>query len=160
MVRSSFFERIRRRPPRWVRRGLYAALVVGFIDAEYRAGFSMFYPLRFAIPVLIASWWDGRPVGYALAALSTAPWFFAHSWTPLAMRASALVLLIELICRTADLATRVRVLEGLLPICMHCHRIRAAKERWVRLEEYVLEHSEANFTHGICPSCLQKQYPA
>lgn len=53
----------------------------------------------------------------------------------------------------------VRRLSGLLPICMHCKSIREGDGRWQRLEDYVSSHSEASFTHGICPHCMQQHYP-
>ncbi len=53
----------------------------------------------------------------------------------------------------------VKTLQGILPICMHCHRIRTDQEVWERLEKYITEHSEAQFSHGLCPECLEKYYP-
>ncbi len=53
----------------------------------------------------------------------------------------------------------IRTLRGILPICMHCKQIRDANGRWVRIEQYVQEHSHAEFTHGLCPACFQKHYP-
>lgn len=52
----------------------------------------------------------------------------------------------------------IRTLRGILPICMHCKQIRDKEGRWVRLEKYVQEHSHAEFTHGLCPSCFEKHY--
>jgi len=49
----------------------------------------------------------------------------------------------------------VRRLRGLLPICAYCKRIRDDKNYWQRVEVYVSEHTDATFTHGICPSCLE-----
>jgi len=50
----------------------------------------------------------------------------------------------------------VRKLTGLLPICAYCHSIRDDSNYWHRVEEYVGEHSDATFSHGICPKCLVK----
>jgi CRP-like cAMP-binding protein len=50
-------------------------------------------------------------------------------------------------------------LGGLVPICMHCKNIRDESEALVRLEEYITDRSEAEFSHGICPDCLRKLYP-
>ena len=49
----------------------------------------------------------------------------------------------------------VRQLQGLLPICSYCKRIRNDENYWEQLETYVSEHSEASFSHGICPNCYQ-----
>lgn len=50
----------------------------------------------------------------------------------------------------------VRMLTGLLPICAYCKSIRDDSNYWHRVEEYVTEHSDAQFSHGICPKCLPK----
>lgn len=49
----------------------------------------------------------------------------------------------------------VRVLKGLLPICGTCKRIRDQAGQWEQLEVYIKHHSEAEFTHGLCPECVQ-----
>ena len=49
----------------------------------------------------------------------------------------------------------VRQLKGLLPICCYCKSIRKDKDYWQQLEGYLSEHSDAEFSHGICPSCLE-----
>ncbi len=53
----------------------------------------------------------------------------------------------------------VQTLGGLLPICSNCKKIRDDKGYWNRLEAYIQEHSEAEFTHGICPDCVAELYP-
>lgn len=51
----------------------------------------------------------------------------------------------------------VKTLRGLLPICMYCKRIHESQDVWRRIESYVSEHSEAAFTHSICPDCYEKE---
>ncbi len=51
------------------------------------------------------------------------------------------------------------VLEGLLPICAECKNIRDTKGNWTILEGYISSHSEAHFSHSICPTCIEKLYP-
>ncbi|MEW6743053.1 MAG: response regulator transcription factor [Planctomycetota bacterium] len=58
-----------------------------------------------------------------------------------------------------DALEHVKTLQGLVPICMHCHRIRSDRDAWEKLEEYVEAHSEAEFSHSVCPQCLEKLYP-
>ena len=53
----------------------------------------------------------------------------------------------------------IKVLQGLLPICASCKNIRSDSGNWKQMEEYISEHSEAQFSHGICPDCQQKLYP-
>ena len=54
---------------------------------------------------------------------------------------------------------QVRQLSGLLPICMHCKKIRDDKGYWNKIEMYITKHSEAEFSHGICEECLNTFYP-
>ena len=53
----------------------------------------------------------------------------------------------------------VKILQGLLPICASCKKIRDDKGYWSQIEEYIVERSEAQFSHGICPECAKKLYP-
>ena len=52
---------------------------------------------------------------------------------------------------------RVKQLEGILPICMYCKKIRDDTDKWHQMEEYISRHSEADFSHGICPECFAIQ---
>ena len=54
---------------------------------------------------------------------------------------------------------KVKLLSGILPICMHCKKIRNDQGYWAKLEQFIEEHSEAEFSHGLCSSCLEKYYP-
>jgi phosphoserine phosphatase RsbU/P len=67
----------------------------------------------------------------------------------------------ELAQRMKDLEAalaHVRTLQGMLPICMYCHKIRTDAQVWQRLESYIMEHSDATFTHGMCPQCAAKHW--
>ena len=48
---------------------------------------------------------------------------------------------------------RVKTLEGIIPICMYCKRIRSDEDLWHQLEAYISRHSSAEFSHGVCPQC-------
>ena len=54
---------------------------------------------------------------------------------------------------------QVRTLSGIVPICMHCKNIRDDKGYWDKVEAYVSSHTDARFSHGICPECVKKHYP-
>ena len=54
---------------------------------------------------------------------------------------------------------QVKTLSGLLPICASCKKIRDDKGYWNQIESYIRNHSEADFTHSICPQCSKKLYP-
>ena len=70
---------------------------------------------------------------------------------------------------TAELRTRqqqleeslanIKTLKGLVPICAHCKKIRDDRGYWEQVEAYVSKHSEARFTHGICPDCIKEHFP-
>jgi response regulator RpfG family c-di-GMP phosphodiesterase len=90
----------------------------------------------------------------------------------LARVSSALTLKQEMDCRkTRELELRrsnealqkalreVKVLRGLIPICASCKKIRNDSGFWQQLEEYLGEHSEAEFSHGLCQPCIKKLYP-
>jgi len=53
----------------------------------------------------------------------------------------------------------VKSLSGLLPICASCKKIRDDQGYWSQVESYIQKHSDATFTHGMCPDCLKKWYP-
>ncbi len=53
-------------------------------------------------------------------------------------------------------ANRIQQLSGMLPICAWCKKVRDDQDYWQEVECYVAAHSEARFTHGICPDCLAK----
>ena len=58
--------------------------------------------------------------------------------------------------RMLGLRKHVKALEGLLPICAVCKKIRNESNHWVPIESYIMGHSEAKFTHGFCPECKDK----
>jgi len=64
----------------------------------------------------------------------------------------------ELKQRVDQSVSQIKILGGLIPICANCKKIRDDKGYWNQLEKYLKEHSEAEFTHGICPECKEKLY--
>jgi len=64
----------------------------------------------------------------------------------------------KLIKKLEQALTEVKSLRGIVPICSHCKNIRDDKGYWNKLELYIQEHSEAEFSHGICPECTEKLY--
>lgn len=65
----------------------------------------------------------------------------------------------ETINKLQQALDEVRILRGILPICASCKKIRDDKGYWQQIESYIREHSEAEFSHGICPDCAKKLYP-
>jgi hypothetical protein len=106
-----------------------------------------FAPLVLLLPVLIGvqTALYNKPIGHAIAAV------VVTSVTVIALLAGASAL---------DRAEAQRkILGGLLPICAHCKRIRDDRGYWSQVESYVSQHSEAEFSHSLCPSCLREFYP-
>ena len=65
----------------------------------------------------------------------------------------------KLIEKLQDAIDKIKVLRGIIPICASCKKIRDDKGYWSQIESYIKEHSEADFTHSICPDCAKKLYP-
>jgi hypothetical protein len=126
------------------------------------------------VPVTLAAWYSGRNSAVALATIIplVRVAFISLGAVPLGSSAS---LILEALARgvvilfiglwTARLAEleralerRVRILEGLLPICAFCKNIRNDTGDWERLESYIMRRSEAQFSHSICSSCCEKHY--
>jgi hypothetical protein len=53
---------------------------------------------------------------------------------------------------------KIKVLQGLLPTCSFCKKIRDDQDNWVQMERYIHDRSEASFSHGLCPSCAKEHY--
>jgi DNA-binding response OmpR family regulator len=69
---------------------------------------------------------------------------------------SALVARVE---ELQNAISHIKHLQGILPICMHCHRIRDDHESWQRIETYLMDHADVQLSHGLCPDCFRKHYP-
>jgi hypothetical protein len=65
----------------------------------------------------------------------------------------------ELIGKLEKALAEIRTLRGIIPICASCKKIRDSSGAWNQLEQYIREHSEAEFSHGICPECAARLYP-
>lgn len=60
---------------------------------------------------------------------------------------------------TRRLFGRIRYLEGIVPVCASCKKIRDENGRWQPIEIYIVERSEAEFSHGLCPECAGRYFP-
>ena len=150
---------------------LLLALIVLVID--YITGQHIQFPIVYIIPVGLAAW-RNKTTAYALAILLPLvrigfhfPWQETHALFVAAINSSiamlSLMFFVYLIDRTAwqtsELKKKVKTLEGILPICASCKRIRTDAGEYEQLEKFITNHSEASFTHGICPECAKKLYP-
>ena len=64
-----------------------------------------------------------------------------------------------LIQRLHQALSQVKTLRGLLPICASCNKIKDDKGSWKKIEIYIRKHTNAKFSHSICPECAKKLYP-
>ncbi len=58
-----------------------------------------------------------------------------------------------------NLIAELKVLRGIIPVCSFCKKIRNEETEWEQMETYITEHTNAVFSHGLCPDCLKKNYP-
>ena len=65
----------------------------------------------------------------------------------------------KLISELQEALAKVKTLSGLPPICASCKKIRDDKGYWNQIESYIGKHSDAQFSHGICPDCARRLYP-
>ena len=152
---------------------LHALAGAGVLGIDYATGKFIMFPILFVVPVMLAAWFSAKRTAYALAVLlplgrlAIASLFdkpdpFVFLAINAIIRMTVLGLLAFLVARTArqtkELAHRVKQLEGILPICMFCKRIRDDHDEWRPLESYITEHSGAFFSHGLCADCQKKHY--
>jgi GAF domain-containing protein len=126
-----------------------SALVTRSPHIRFYAGFPLSSPEGFTLGTLCAI--DRKP--RQLAAEQK------RAMLALARQVMALLEARRLAARMADALEKVKTLHGLLPICAWCKRIRDDHGYWSQVEAYVHEHTGADFTHGICPECLEKLRP-
>lgn len=106
------------------------------------------------------AWFSLLDVGLAYACANVVGAFLSHehhSWR----RRTFLALRREIAARTEAQAAllEVKSLQGIIPICSYCHHVRTEAGAWEQLERYVRVHSEARFSHGLCPSCADAHFP-
>ncbi len=133
------------------------------------------FPLLYALPVILAAWYSDKRTAVGLAVAFPLLRFFFVVWPqthPADLVSASLAALFRGIVILAiglwfarladyerDLSRHVRVLEGLLPICSFCKNIRNENGTWERLESFISRRSEAEFSHGVCPTCGKAHYP-
>jgi hypothetical protein len=105
---------------------------------------------------VVAVLWANEILDLPHAVFGTSPtpinWMESILETVVASALAAVTLLL-----TRDCLNRIKILEGFVPTCAHCKRIRVG-ETWVPLEDYIDANSDARMTHGLCPYCLEMEY--
>ena len=82
-----------------------------------------------------------------------------REWALLTERRETVAAQKQLIVKLEDALSKVKTLTGLLPICSGCNKIRDDHGYWSQVEGYIQEHTDAQFTHGLCPDCIRKYFP-
>jgi hypothetical protein len=153
-----------------MRRPLLVAFALFTIGLDYVTGPTIRFPAYSAVPILLFAWYEGFLWGSVASAIIVGARFALEAWiwpsVPWPLRDSvvnaitvyAMVLVIVwFTSRAGRLSREVRLLWGLMPLCMYCHRIRTEKGEWEKLEQYITERSQAAFSHGICPTCMESK---
>lgn len=154
---------------------VYCLLVAGIVlFIDYITGENIQFPITYVIPAAMAAWRNKRIEAYLFAivlpmvrigfyVLWNETQLFSHAIVNSMINAVALscyVYLIDLVAsQTRALRKKLNVLEGILPICISCKKIRNAAGEYEQLEQYITDRSEALFSHGFCPECMKKCYP-
>ncbi len=147
----------------------FAALAMAL---DFAIGPRVELPAMYGVPVLYAGWYGGRRWALPLSLLP-----LMHVVTVMTQNGSdaavfdasiAAVVRVFILCLIGwwvsgvgaaqrQLSHEVAMLEGLLPICSYCKKIRDDEGDWQMLEKYIQDRSAATFTHGVCESCLNEQ---
>ena len=147
----------------------YAGLAIILLIIEYASGTLIRFPITFVIPVILASWFCAPYIGYIFAAgMTIIRLSFNFFWNnqlalePEIINAIINVVVLLFIAYVTGKAVRMtqesKLLQGILPICSFCKKIRDKDDKWHPIEEYIEKHTDANFSHGICPGCAQLHY--
>ena len=159
-----------------------AAMVGGVGYADYLTGFEVSVFVFYFVPVGLAAWRLGLLAGVLMAVLSAVAWGLANHhagqiyssqmifvWNTV-VRLIAFLTVVWLTARNVALLARERAtsmklrktlaevnfLEGLLPICTSCKKIRNDQGNWEQMEHYFQDRSSAKFSHGYCPECAKQ----
>ncbi len=174
---------MKNKPIFWSAVSILILLLVSLIDLFTGYEFELF--VFYYIPVAVAALFVSSTFSYSLAVGSALCWFIVDTYSQhpysteffrvwntglwlisfllISAGLSKIVHMIESL-RTANndlegALVQVKKLEGILHVCASCKRIRDDKGQWGQLESYIRTHSEADFSHDICPDCMSKLYP-
>jgi len=144
------------------------------LSLDYMTGRNIQFPIFYVLPVGMLAYRNHKITSYVVATLlplARVGFYFMWSENEFIhviisnafINIFALFLYIYLVSKiifqTSLLERRVKILEGILPSCPICKRIRNEEGRYEQAEKYITEHSEAEFSHGLCPDCTNEFYP-
>jgi K+-sensing histidine kinase KdpD len=141
---------------------------------DYLTGPKTQFPVVYVIPVTLAAWYSGRWPALVMAvamplvhvvfliAMWNQPGSIATLVATTTVRGAVIIAMALWFARLSEhereLHRHVHKLEGLLPICSFCKSIRSDSGEWKRLEAFISERSEAQFSHSFCPTCWKTHY--
>lgn len=147
-----------------------AVLSLAILMLDFLTGPHIHIAILFVFPVAMTTWSHGRRWGSVVAValplvrlpLLYLVWKVPTSW-PLEAADTGIDLvvllgLVQVIGYLARQRQEIQVLQGMLPICAFCKRIRDESGGWLQLERYIGERSEASFSHTFCPECARTHY--
>jgi hypothetical protein len=163
--------------------GLLLDVAVGSID--FLTGVDIGVAVLYLVPISFVTWFHSKRAGYIMSVVSISTTVLSdwlggkiyrnvpvETWNSLVHFGFFVVVAFLLARLKFELDERAKVigelkraleeiktLSGLLPMCAWCKKIRDDGGYWKQVEQYVSEHTEAEFTHGICPDCLKKMEP-
>jgi hypothetical protein len=125
--------------------------------------------MLYVVPVYLTGWLMKTAYLYAIAGVCTALTVVAWAFSPAGglvwiarvnhiLAISAIWVTVALALFHRRLSREVKLLRGLLPTCAYCKKVRDAEGRWWPVEQYITNHSEAAFSHGICPECGHRHF--
>ena len=151
--------------------------LLGVVD--WQTGYELNFFVFYFLPISVGAWFGGLTYSIILSVLSAFTWygaetlshhtysdplfavwntlirlisFLAIGWAVASMR-SALMREQQASAALRQAISQVKVLEGILPICCGCKKIREKDGTWRRLETYIGQHANTTFSHGYCPEC-------
>lgn len=163
--------------------GLALLLTIWIVD--YVTGFELRMEPFYLIPLAFSGWYIDRTTGYVFSAITVGIITLADALTGktfdnlllelwnAAMRLGFYLVIVYLLSRLRssmqdrenlirelqDTLKEVKELRGILPICSSCKKIRTDEGYWQNVDEYISQHTNAEFSHGLCKECAMKLYP-
>ena len=152
---------------RW--RLTYVVIASLLLILDYESSALIQFPITFVIPVILASWFCAPHIGYLFAVgMAVVRLSFDIVWDSSALlqsgivnafiNVSVLVFIAYITNKAVRLMREVKVLQGILPTCCFCKKIRDKDDHWKSMEVYIETRTDAQFSHGICPDCAQLHY--
>lgn len=149
----------------------WTAVFVAILFGDYLTGpFIHSAILFYLIPIGMAAWSGARlwslalailwpPLRLGIVVLWGASWPWGLTFEDTVVNWIVSVIFASLVWHLVEQERKLRVLQGMLPICGFCKRIRSGAE-WHQMERYITDHSEAEFSHTFCPECGKQHYGA